>query len=71
MQGVLALESQVKMQKDTVVFDNKVDINPAKSLNQVFRTELSMSTMPNQMQKMADIAITGGSIRSNLGITPR
>lgn len=71
LQGVLALESQVKMQKDTVVFDNKVDINPAKSLNQVFRTELSMSTMPNQMQKMADIAITGGSIRSNLGITPR
>lgn len=71
LQGALALESRVKMQKDTVIFDNKVDINPAKSLNQVFRTELSMSTMPNQMQKMADIAITGGSIRSNLGITPR
>ncbi|MFH7764786.1 DUF6160 family protein [Acinetobacter sp. BSP-28] len=71
LQGALALESRVKMQKDTVVFDNKVDINPAKSLSQVFRTELSMSTMPNQMQKMADIAITGGSIRSNLGITPR
>ncbi|TCB70657.1 hypothetical protein E0H88_07010 [Acinetobacter sp. ANC 4216] len=71
LQGALALESRVKMQKDTVIFDNKVDINPAKTLNQVFRTELSMSTMPNQMQKMADIAITGGSIRSNLGITPR
>ena len=71
LQGALALESRVKMQKDTVIFDNKVDINPAKSLNQVFRTELSMSTTPNQMQKMADIAITGGSIRSNLGITPR
>lgn len=70
LQGVPALESQVKMQKDTVVFDNKVDINPAKSLNQLFRTNYLCLPCRSNAENGMNIAITGGSI-DNLGITPR
>ena len=42
----------------------------AGNIGRVFRAEMAMSPSGN-MQKVADFAITGGAMRSTLGITPR
>ena len=81
LQGQVALESRVSVKKDTVVLDNKVNFNHASTfltkaqidagnIGRVFRAEMAMSPSGN-MQKVADFAITGGAMRSTLGITPR
>ncbi|AXY60826.1 DUF6160 family protein [Acinetobacter sp. WCHAc010052] len=70
IQGNLALESRIRMKKDTVSMDSQVNFNPTNSIATPFRAEMAISPMGG-MQKVADIAITGGVMRSNFGITPR
>lgn len=73
MQGHLGLNGKIHMQKDSVVIDNQVQFNHkalAGGQGTAFRTEVALSPT-GTMQKVADIAITGGAMRSTLGITPR
>lgn len=73
MQGHLGLNGKIHMQKDSVVIDNQVQFNYkalAGGQGAAFRTEVALSPT-GTMQKVADIAITGGAMRSTLGITPR
>ncbi|MEN3968076.1 DUF6160 family protein [Acinetobacter sp. BWR-L5] len=73
MQGHLGLNGKIHMQKDSVVMDNQVQFNHkalAGGQGTAFRTEVALSPT-GTMQKIADIAITGGAMRSTLGITPR
>lgn len=73
LQGDLGLETRVHMQKDSVVLDNQVKFNrlgTASNLGKTFTAELAIAPN-NQMQKIADITIPGGVMRSSLGITPR
>lgn len=73
MQGHLGLNGKIHMQKDLVVIDNQVQFNHkalAGGQGTAFRTEVALSPT-GTMQKVADIAITGGAMRSTLGITPR
>ena len=73
MQGHLGLNGKIHMQKDSVVIDNQVQFNHkalAGGQGAAFRAEVALSPT-GTMQKVADIAITGGAMRSTLGITPR
>ncbi|MEJ5036288.1 DUF6160 family protein [Acinetobacter johnsonii] len=73
MQGHLGLNGKIHMQKDSVVIDNQVQFNHkalAGGQGTAFRTEVALSPT-GTMQKVADIAITGGAMRSTLGIMPR
>ena len=73
MQGHLGLNGKIHMQKDSVVIDNQVQFNHkalAGGQGTAFRAEVALSPT-GTMQKVADIAITGGAMRSTLGITPR
>ena len=73
LQGKIGLETRLHVQKDTVVMDNQVKFNQlgtASSFGKAFTAELAIAPAGN-MQKIADIAITGGTMRSSLGITPR
>ena len=73
MQGHLGLNGKIQMQKDAVVIDNQVQFNHkalAGGQGTAFRTEVALSPT-GTMQKVADIAITGGAMRSTLGIMPR
>lgn len=70
MQGDLGFDARIKMKQDSVEFDNQVKFNPTNNMSKAFRAEVSMLTNGN-MQKMADIALTGGTMRSNMAITPR
>ena len=73
LQGHIGFESRIQMKQDTVVLDNQVKFNHlanANSQGKVFTAEMAMSPAGN-MQKIADLAITGGAMRSTLGITPR
>ena len=73
MQGHLGLNGKIHMQKDSVVIDNQVQFNHkalAGGQGTAFRTEVALSPT-GTMQEVADIAITGGAMRSTLGITPR
>lgn len=70
MQGHLGLASKIQVEKDTVVLDNQIKFNHTDKLNNVFRANLAMQTNGN-IQNMAHLAITGGTMRSTLGIKPR
>ncbi len=73
MQGHLGLNGKIHMQKDSVVIDNQVQFNHkalAGGQGTAFRAEVGLSPT-GTMQKVADIAITGGAMRSTLGIMPR
>lgn len=70
LQGELGFEGQVKMKKDTVSLNTRVDLNRNKDLANPFRTNFAMTTN-GKMQNIASIALTGGNIRSDLGIKPR
>ena len=73
MQGHLGLNGKIHMQKDSVVIDNQVQFNHkalAGGQGAAFRAEVALSPT-GTMQKVADIAITGGAMRSTLGIMPR
>ena len=81
MQGHVGLESAIQVKKDTVVLDNKINFNhpttaltkaqiDAGNVGRVFRAEIAMSPS-GSMQKVAEFAITGGTMRSTLGIAPR
>ncbi len=73
MQGDVGMEARIHMKKDTVVLDNQVQFNrlgTASNLGKAFTAELAIAPAGN-MQKIADIAIPGGVMRSSLGITPR
>ncbi|QKY90098.1 DUF6160 family protein [Acinetobacter sp. NEB 394] len=73
MQGHLGFNGKIQMQKDAVVIDNQVQFNHkalAGGQGAAFRAEVALSPT-GTMQKVADIAITGGAMRSTLGIMPR
>ena len=73
LQGNVGLETRLHVQKDTVVMDSQVKFNnlgTAGSFGKAFTAELAIAPAGN-MQKIADIAITGGTMRGSLGITPR
>ncbi|OTG62996.1 hypothetical protein B9T29_04725 [Acinetobacter sp. ANC 3903] len=76
LQGRIGLESRIKVKSDTVVMDNQIKFNYENTINstitnKVLKAELALSPTAGTMQKIADIAITGGTMRSTLGITPR
>lgn len=78
MQGHLGFESNIKVKADTVVLDSQVKFNKENDLKNVFRTNFAMRTTVHDgskfvptTQNMAHIAITGGNLRSTLGIKPR
>lgn len=70
IQGELAFKGKIRLNADTVTMDNQVDFNPTKNIAEPFRTNFAMQTN-GQMQKMANIALTGGTLRSTMGIKPR
>ncbi len=73
MQGHLGLNGKIHMQKDSVVIDNQVQFNHkalAGGQGAAFRTEVALSPT-GTMQKVANIAITGGAMRHAFRITPR
>lgn len=77
LQGDIGLETRIHMQKDSVVLDNQVKFNrlatPTSTITnnaKVFSAELAIAPI-GTMQKIADIAIPGGVMRSSMGITPR
>lgn len=73
LQGNIGLETRLHVQKDAVVMDSQVKFNrlgTAAALGKAFTAELAIAPAGN-MQKIADIAISGGAMRSSLGITPR
>ena len=74
IQGELGIKGKIRMSADTVVMDNQVKLNPSQNIATPFRTTLAMennTNILNPVQKIADIALTGGTMRSTLGITPR
>ena len=73
MQGHVGFNGKIHVEKDTIVLDNQVQFNHkalAGGQGTAFKAEMALSPMGG-MQKIADIAITGGAMRSTLGITPR
>lgn len=70
IEGELGFEGRVKMKKDMVNLTTKVDLNRNRDLANPFKTNLAMTTN-GTMQNLASIALTGGTIRSDLGIKPR
>lgn len=70
IQGELGLNGKIRLSEDTVVMDNQVNFNPSQNIAEPFRTNFAMQTN-GQMQKIANIAMTGGMMRSTLGIKPR
>ncbi|MEG2358129.1 MAG: hypothetical protein RSB56_04375, partial [Acinetobacter sp.] len=73
LQGNIGLETRLHVQKDAVVMDSQVKFNrlgTAAASGKAFTAELAIAPAGN-MQKIADIAISGGAMRSSLGITPR
>ncbi|WP_411686841.1 DUF6160 family protein [Acinetobacter indicus] len=70
MEGHIGLKGKVLVSADTVTLDNQVKFNYKNDIAQPFKTDFAMSTNGN-MQKIASVAFTGGSMRSTLGITPR
>ena len=71
IQGELGLNGKIRLSEDTVVMDNQVNFNPSKNIKEPFRANFAMQTNNGPMQKIADIALTGGTMRSTLGIKPR
>ncbi len=70
MEGHLGVKGKVRVSADTVTFDNQVKLNYENNIVTPFKTNFAMATNGN-MQNMASIAITGGTMRSTIGITPR
>lgn len=71
IQGELGVNGKIRLSGDTVVMDNQVSFNPSKNIADPFRTNFAMQYNNGPMQKIANIALTGGTMRSTLGITPR
>ena len=70
MEGHLGVKAKVRVSADTVTLDNQVKLNYENNIATPFKTNFAMATNGN-MQNMASIALTGGTIRSTMGITPR
>ncbi|QPF32757.1 hypothetical protein H0S56_03540 [Acinetobacter lwoffii] len=70
MEGHLGVKAKVRVSADTVTLDNQVKLNYKDNIATPFKTNFAMATNGN-MQNMASIALTGGTIRSTMGITPR
>ena len=71
IQGDLGLNGKIRLSEDTVVMDNQVNFNRTNNISEPFRTNFAMQYNDGPMQKIADIALTGGTMRSTLGIKPR
>ncbi len=70
MEGHLGVKGKVRVSADTVTLDNQVKLNYTNNIATPFKTNFAMATNGN-MQNIANIALTGGTIRSTMGITPR
>lgn len=74
VQGELGLNGKIRLSEDTVVMDNQVNFNPSKNIAEPFRANFAMennTNINNPVQKIAQFALTGGTMRSTLGIKPR
>lgn len=75
MQGEIGLNGQIYMKKDAAVLDTQVKFNnkalTAGGQGMPFKAEIAMAPSGAAIQKVADLAITGGVLRSTLMITPR
>lgn len=74
IQGELGLNGKIRLSEDTVVMDNQVNFNPSKNIAEPFRANFAMennTNISNPVQKIAQFALTGGTMRSTLGIKPR
>lgn len=76
LQGHVGLNGQIYLKENAVALDTQVQLNYKSTLSNrghgvPFKAEMAMSPSGTIMQKIADIAITGGTLRSTLGITPR
>ena len=81
LQGNLGLDARLYVKSDQVVLDNQIQFNyPSQKLTSAqiqagqygsaFRAEIALAPS-GTIQKIADIVIPGGNMRSTLGITPR
>ncbi|MCW8037661.1 MULTISPECIES: DUF6160 family protein [Acinetobacter] len=81
LQGNLGLDARLYVKSDQVVLDNQIQFNyPSQKLTSAqiqagqygsaFRAEIALAPS-GSIQKIADIVIPGGNMRSTLGITPR
>lgn len=70
--GNLNLNTNLKLTKDTFVVANQVDLNPSQTPSQVLKANLNFyPTAASTGQQLGQMVITGGTIRSSIGITPR
>lgn len=77
MQGVVDFKNALVVAKDTVGFNFGFTLNPDKNANDVFRVKdvnlyppLTTTTSPPG-QRLGELALTGGRMNINMGITPR
>lgn len=75
MQGEIGLNSQIYLKAKAAVLDSQVKFNN-KAVREggrgtPFTAEVALSPSGLTMQKVADLAITGGTLRSTMMITPR
>lgn len=76
MQGHLGINGQIYMKENSAVVDTQVKFNYksnplANQKGKAFTAEMAMSPAGASMQKVADLAITGGNLRSTMTIAPR
>lgn len=76
LKGHTGFNGQIYLKQDSVALDTQVQFNYKSTLlngghGTPFTAEVAMSPSGSSMQKIADIAITGGTLRSTLGIRPR
>lgn len=81
LSGDFHLNSTVNMDAKTISLTNNVTVNPSKNANNVLRADVNLYPKVNATgstmaalpppQPLGQIVMTGGTIRSNFGITPR
>lgn len=76
MSGVVDFNNKIVIDKRTVGFNYGFTFNPERTAQDVFRVKDVNFYPPNvgannQGQRVGELALTGGRINANLGITPR
>ena len=77
LSGNMRLDSKLNMNATTVEFTNSVNLNTTKTPANVLRADVNLypkntgSTVLPPAQTLGQIVMTGGNIRSTLGISPR
>ncbi len=72
MTGELAASTDLRFKNNGINVDTTVTFNPNRTPDQVFRADLNLyPSATANAQKFGQIAFTGGTIRGNIGLTPR